>query len=261
MRSLPLPCFSASWRPIRCCLNRNRNRRNPPQKALQPSNGPATFGISVNTVMEAVSVKDKNGKPIEGLTAKDFVITEDNVPQTITFCEFQKMEDNVLPPIEAPAAAPIPAAEEKEKPAVGAVTRLEIMPEAPGDLKYRDRRLLALYFDMTAMPIPDQLRALDAAEKFIAKQMKAADLMAIIKYDGEAVRVLVDFTANRDDLLKAINKMAVGEGSGSGRTRYRLRRLRHRLGLRRGRQRIQSLQYQSPVGRPADSREDAEHAQ
>ena len=163
MRSLPFALLLCVLAAHTLLPQQKPQQANPPQKALQPSNGPATFGISVNTVMEAVSVKDKNGKPIEGLTAKDFVITEDNVPQTITFCDFQKMEDNVLPPIEAPAAAPIPAAEEKEKPAVGAVTRLEIMPEAPGDMKYRDRRLLALYFDMTAMPIPDQLRALDAA--------------------------------------------------------------------------------------------------
>src|SRR5450432_1802247 len=70
-----------------------------PQQALQPTNGPAKFGISLNMVVESVSVKDKNGKPIEGLTAKDFVITEDNVPQTILFCEYQKLEDNTLPPI------------------------------------------------------------------------------------------------------------------------------------------------------------------
>jgi VWFA-related protein len=161
--------------------------------------------------MEAVSVKDKNGKPIEGLTAKDFIVTEDNVPQTITFCDFQKMEDNVLPTIAAPAALPITAAAEKEKPTVDALTRVEIMPEAPGDLKYRDRRLLALYFDNTAMQVTEQLRAFDSAEKFITKQMKAADLMAIIKYDGEAVRVLQDFTDNRDALLTAINKMALAD--------------------------------------------------
>jgi VWFA-related protein len=180
-----------------------------PQQAAQASNKPYTFGINVNTVMEAVSVKDKNGKPIEGLTAKDFVVTEDNVPQTITFCDYQKMEDNVLPSIDVPKAPPITA--EKEKPKVESLTRTEIMPEAPGDLKYRNRRLLALYFDLTAMPPTDQFRAFDAADKFISKEMKTADLMAIIKYDGEATRVLVDFTDKRDDLLGAINKMAIAD--------------------------------------------------
>ena len=51
------------------------------------------FTVNTQLVVETVSVKDKNGKPIEGLTAKDFVVTEDGVPQTISFCEFQKMQD------------------------------------------------------------------------------------------------------------------------------------------------------------------------
>jgi VWFA-related protein len=182
-----------------------------PQQAAQPSSGPARFGTNVNTVMEAVTVKDKNGKPIDGLTAKDFVVTEDNVPQTINFFEFQKMEDNVLPAIAAPPAAPITAAAEKEAPKVDPLTRVEIMPETGDELKYRDRRLLALYFDLTAMPVPDQLRAFDSAQKFITKQMKSADLMAIIKYDGEAVRVMQDFTANRDDLLKQLDKLVISD--------------------------------------------------
>jgi VWFA-related protein len=183
---------------------------NPQQSAQQQPQGKAyNFTMNINTVMEAVSVKDKNGKPIEGLTAKDFVVTEDNVPQTITFCDFQKMEDNVLPTIDVPKAPPITT--EKEKPKVESLTRTEIMPESPGDLKYRNRRLLVLYFDLTAMPPTDQFRAFDSANKFISKEMKAADLMAIIKYDGEATRVLVDFTDKRDDLLMAINKMAIAD--------------------------------------------------
>ena len=119
---------------------------NPQQAGQQGSQTPGkayTFVTNINTVMEAVTVKDKNGKPIDGLTAKDFVVTEDNVPQTITFCDYQKMEDNVLPTIDVPKSAPITA--EKEKPKVESISKTEIMPEAPGDLKYRDRRLLALY--------------------------------------------------------------------------------------------------------------------
>ena len=180
------------------------------QPAAQPSNKTYSFTMNVNTVMEAVTVKDKNGKPIEGLTAKDFVVTEDNVPQTITFCDFQKMQDEVLPTMDVPKETPIAAEKEKPKTVEG-LTRMEIMPEAPGDLKYRNRRLLVLYFDLSAMPPTDQFRAFDSANKFIAKEMKAADLMAIVKYDGEATRVLVDFTDKRDDLLMAINKMAIAD--------------------------------------------------
>ena len=61
---------------------------------------------------------------------------------------------------------------------------------------------MALYFDMTAMPPNDQLRALEAAQKFVRTQMNPADLMAILRYQGGAVQVLQDFTANHDRLAE-----------------------------------------------------------
>ena len=38
-----------------------------------------TMSVKVQLVVEAVVVKDKQGNPVRGLTAKDFTITEDNV--------------------------------------------------------------------------------------------------------------------------------------------------------------------------------------
>src|SRR5208283_4145400 len=69
----------------------------------------APVKITVNTqlVVETVSVTDKSGKPIEGLAAKDFVVTEDGVVQTVSFCEYQKMQDAA--PVVAAASAPPPA--------------------------------------------------------------------------------------------------------------------------------------------------------
>ena len=62
------------------------------------------------------------------------------------------------------------------------------MPAA-GDARFRDRRLLILYFDLSAMPPLDQMRAYQAALKYIAGPMQAADLLAIMTYEGGAVRV------------------------------------------------------------------------
>src|SRR5260370_23192243 len=67
---------------------------------------------------------------------------------------------------------------------------------------------------MSAMPVPDQLRALNAARKFIRTQMGPADLMAIMKFSTGSVQVLEDFTNDRDELEKAIQTMIVGEGQG-----------------------------------------------
>lgn len=163
----------------------------------------ATFQTSSQLVIETVVVKDKSGKSVEGLTAKDFTVLENGEPQSIRFFEFQKLEAAAepLPPVGKPGLL--------EK-----LPHTQIAAEAPGNTRYRDRRLLALYFDMTAMPMPDQLRALGAAQKFVRTQMTSSDLMAIMMFSGGAVQVLQDFTADRDRLLTVIETMIVGEGEG-----------------------------------------------
>jgi VWFA-related protein len=94
----------------------------------------------------------------------------------------------------------------------------QISPERPGNIRYRDRRLIALYFDMTSMPEADQIRALGAAQKFIASQIKPADLVSIMEYASGAVKVVLDFTDDREKLLTAINTLIIGEDDGMGGT-------------------------------------------
>src|SRR5437763_15300134 len=80
------------------------------QQPAPPAANMPKFTSSTQLVVEIVSVKDKSGNIIEGLTAKDFTVTENGVPQTITFCEFKKLEDEgepvAAPSAATPAAAP-----------------------------------------------------------------------------------------------------------------------------------------------------------
>ena len=182
------------------------------------ANGVVKFQANTQLVIETVTVKDKNGKPVEGLTAKDFTITEDGVAQTISFCEFQKLDEAATPPMEltrrpedTPAPTTPPTAPAAPAIAVPGVTAHQITPERPGDIRYRDRRLMAMYFDMSAMPVPDQIRAETAAMKFIKTQMLPADLMAILAFNGAAVQVLQDFTDKKDDLETVINKLFIAD--------------------------------------------------
>jgi VWFA-related protein len=188
----------------------------PQQQPPAAATNTPKFTSSTQLVVETVSVRDKNGNPIEGLKAKDFKVTENGIEQTISFAEFQKLDDATakeLIPRDAPKAEPAkPAGEDKPKPPP--VTAVQIASEAPGDLKFRDRRLLVAYFDMSAMQVPDQLRALDAARKFVQKQMTKADIMAIMKYEGGSVRALQDFTDDRETLYAVIDKMIAAEGQG-----------------------------------------------
>jgi len=164
------------------------------------------FTVSTRLVVETVVVKDKQGNPVQGLTANDFTVTEDGVPQTISFCERQELPET---------AGPEPSVREPENIKIyRELPKTQISPEAPGKRRYKDRRLMALYFDMTAMLPADQLRALDAALKFIRTQMTPADEVAILRYSGGAVDVLQDFTDNRNRLLSIIETMIVGEGQG-----------------------------------------------
>lgn len=161
-----------------------------------------TVRTSTQLVVETVVVKDANGKSVEGLTANDFTVTEDGAAQEISFFEFQRLPE---------AADSAPLAEPGRPKLLVKLPRTQISPEAPGKVRYSERRLLALYFDVSAMPPPDQLRALNAAKKFVRTQMTVSDLMAIMMFSGGAVRVLVDFTADRDRLLSTIETMIVGE--------------------------------------------------
>lgn len=166
-----------------------------------------TFQVSSQLVVETVVVRDKDGKFVEGLTAKDFTITEDGAPQEIRLFEFQKLDDLHTAPLDPIPASSRPAILEK-------LPRSKITPEPQGSTRYRDRRLIALYFDMTAMQEPDQLRALTAAQKFVRTQMGANDVLAILQFTGGAVRVLQDFTDDRAKLLSILHTIIVGEGEG-----------------------------------------------
>jgi VWFA-related protein len=166
-----------------------------------------TFKVQSNLVVEAVEVKDKQGNFIHGLTAKDFVLTEDGVPQTIRYCEHQDLSETAKP------LPPMTSATE-DVTIYNKLAREAIAPETMDNERYKNRRLLALYFDMTALPPADQMRALDAAEKFVRTQMTTVDMISILRYQGGSVDILQDFTGDRNRLLSILETLVVGEGQG-----------------------------------------------
>ena len=179
----------------------------------KPADGPQGYTLSANVqlVVEAVVVKDKNGKTIPELTAKDFTLTEDGVPQTIRICERQNLAEQSAPlPVIKPGTEDIKVYKH--------LARTQIAPETGDTERYKDRRLLALYFDMSAMRPADQIRALSAAKQFIRTQMTAVDLVSILRYQGGSVDILQDFTADRNKLLSILETLVVGEAQGETET-------------------------------------------
>ncbi|HUA62440.1 MAG TPA: VWA domain-containing protein [Verrucomicrobiae bacterium] len=198
-----------------------------PQKAPAPSTdakgSPVTFSTTTQLVLVDVTVKDKNGNLIEGLTEKDFAVTEDNVPQSISFCKFEKLDDVEPPgllrrddPKAAEPKAEVPA-EKKDDKKVDSVTAVQIMPEAPGDVRYQNKRMLTFYFDMSAMPEADQYRAQGDAIKFIHTKMQPNDMISIMEFT-DGVKVLTDFTSDKEKLETVLNKMVIGDDLGMDET-------------------------------------------
>ena len=173
----------------------------PPPQGQQP---PQVFRGSTRLVVQNVYVKDRDGRPIEGLTEKDFVVFEDNQRQDIAFVEFQRIDNE--PVVDAAEPAPTDTAAGAQR-----VANVEIAAPPPGSIKYQNRRLLILYFDQSSMPLADQLRSYENARKFLDTQMAAADLVAIMSFQNGTLRVRQDFTENRAALREVIDTLQIGD--------------------------------------------------
>jgi VWFA-related protein len=189
-----------------------RTQTAPPGAPGQPAQQPlATFRSSTRLIVQNVTVRDKEGKSIEGLTKADFAVIEDNQPQEVAFVEYQQIEGEPgsapAEPVEPDAAAIAAAA----APAAAPVIDVGISTPPPGTVKYQDRRLIVLYFDMLSMQPPDETRAFDNARKFVDTQMAAADVVAVMTFSNGVLRVRQDFTPNRAALRELIQTLQFGD--------------------------------------------------
>jgi len=183
------------------------------QQQSQTQTPQATFRATTRLVVQSVFVKDKDGKPIEGLTAKDFIITEDGQPQDIAFVEFQRLATEPMPLQAADPQAPVPlAATPAATPTTVAPSVLTQISAPPsGDIRYQNKRLIVLYFDGASMGPADQIRAYTNAQKFIDTQMTTSDLIAIIAFQNGSVSVKNDFTADKAKLREVISILVYGD--------------------------------------------------
>src|SRR5436190_6981122 len=122
-----------------------------------------TFKSATNLVVVNVIVRDKKGGIVEGLKPDHFTVLENGKPQTISVFEFQRLNS------EPARNSPGPVATELAQP-------------VKGPLRYKDRRLLVLFFDFAGMPIADQMRAQESATKFLSEQLTASDSVAIMSF-------------------------------------------------------------------------------
>jgi VWFA-related protein len=157
-----------------------------------------------NVVRIDVEVTDHNGKPIKGLRADQFSITDDGKLEKISSFSYADIESvekagkESVRPLVVPVDNPTPVLNNGASDAVADAIR--------------NRRMIVLFFDLTSMETDDLIRAHDAAVKYLKQQMTAADLVAVVTYSS-SLRVLANFTNDHAALNKAIAQLIPGVSS------------------------------------------------
>lgn len=166
-----------------------------------------TFKAESNLVIVNVAVRDKQGRPVLDLKKEDFVLLEDGKPQTLEVFELQRLEGEARPT----GAAATPG-----------TTVATIAPDAaqpakntPTPIRYQDKRLIGLFFDMAGMSQVEQGRAIDSATEWVKTKMQPADVVAIMAYSNK-FKIIQEFTTDRDLLVETIAKFQPGEGTDAG---------------------------------------------
>ena len=173
-----------------------------------PAQQPAdyTFRVQTDLVLVNVTVRDKNGNLIRGLKPEDFTILEDNKPQKVVSFDVENIDAVANQDVAQTKLLPGPPTAEGS--AASAAT------SASGSAnQFKDRRLIVLFFDLSAME-PDEIdRAITSAEHYVDTQMAPADLVSIVSL-GSSLLVNQDFTSDHGLLKKQLQAFSAGSGQG-----------------------------------------------
>jgi len=171
-----------------------------------PSQPQSDYLIHVQSdlVLVNVTVRDKSGKFVQGLKPENFTILEDNKPQKVISFDMENVD--AVPPPDVTQAKPLPAT-----PSTPAVPPTSAAQSTAAEFK--DRRLIVLFFDLSAME-PDEIdHAVTSAEHYVDTQMAPADLVSIVSL-GSSLQVNQDFTRDRSLLKKQLEQFSSGSGQG-----------------------------------------------
>src|SRR5712671_2003070 len=173
------------------------------QQAGQTGVSEARIQVTTELVLVNVVAHDKKGNLVRDLKKGDFTLFEDGKKQEISTFDFENVD-------ELQTAG---TAESTVSGVAGAGTLLRSGKQATLSLDARDRRLMLLFFDFSAME-PEQIdRSVEAAKKFVSTKMQPADLMALVSL-ATNMHVDLDFTDDKPKLLAALTAYNSGQGQG-----------------------------------------------
>src|SRR5215471_19957096 len=139
------------------------------QQASVPQSAPA-IRATTELVLVNVVARDKKGNLIRDLKQQDFTVLEDGQKQQVASFDFENIDELALA---QPTLATVTGTSGRAPSAVAGQST-----ERAADA--RDRRLLLLFFDFSAMD-PEQIdRAVDAARKYVNNKLQPADMIAKI---------------------------------------------------------------------------------
>ena len=182
------------------------------QAPVQPA---TVFRSGTELVLVNVVVRDKSGAVVRGLTRDDFVVSEDDRPQTVTSFDFEELDKVEAPSrgADEPASAAQAPVILPPKPVARSADTALAPAGAPVKVNMRGRRLIVLFFDLSSMQPEEVQRAVTSARDYIEKKLSPADLIAIASF-STSLQVVQDFTADRDQLRAAIDAFGGVNGAG-----------------------------------------------
>lgn len=151
--------------------------------ALAQSKSPVAESATVTAIEIPVNVIGRDGKPVAGLTAKDFELTDEGKKQEISAVDVVDLRSRPAAEIPAPA-----------------------------------RRHWLLVFDLSYSSARGLARARDGAAEFVRTATSESDLVGVATLSAETGwKLLLNFTRDRQQLAAAV--AAVGAtGAGASRT-------------------------------------------
>ena len=168
----------------------------PPAPPQVSANQKGAIRAAVNLVEVDVEVTDRDGKLLKGLRQDQFSIAEDGKDQKISAFDYYDVEK--IEKADAAETVPITIP-------IGSVAPVEEVRE-----QVRDRRMIVLFFDLTSLQPNDLTRSTFAAKQFLSKQMTPADIVGVVAF-GNQLRVIADFTNDRDLLSRAVDALLPGK--------------------------------------------------
>jgi VWFA-related protein len=155
----------------------------------RPPSAPTLPPVRTELVQLDVTVSDKNGRNVGGLSARDFVLLEDGKPQALShFATGGRAGIEEAGAPAAPAAGPSSAA------------AVPPPPSAP-----RGRHIVLLVDDLHTAQV-DLPQAQIAMRKFVTEQVSVDDRIAVVTTSGSG-GVFQDFTADSAALVRAIARV------------------------------------------------------